>query len=99
MKVHRSFEIIGVSLSVAGIIAVEYLIFAISGPHFRITHSYVGFIAIIFLILTPIIGQLILKGKKERKKFFRIFHRWLGRAALLLTLAAIIYGLIQIQIL
>lgn len=99
MRVHRLLEITGVILSVAGIIAVEYIVFSISGDHFRIMHSYIGFVAILLLILAPIFGQLILKGKKERKRFFRVFHRWLGRIALLTTLAAIIYGLIQIQIL
>ncbi len=99
MRVHRLLEITGVVLCVAGIIAVEYILFSILGNHFRIIHSYIGFVAILLLILAPIVGQLILKGKKERKRFFRVFHRWLGRIALLTTLAAIIYGLIQIQIL
>ncbi len=99
LKAHRTLEIWGVSLGIIGIIAAEYMLFSTSVNHFRITHSYFGAAAVISLICTPVIGQLILKGKRVRKPFFRKFHRWLGRSALLLTFISIILGLFQINLL
>ncbi len=96
LKAHRTLEIWGVSL---GIIAAEYMLFSTSVNHFRIIHSYFGVAAVIALICTPVISQLIFKGKKEHKPFFRKFHRWLGRSALLLTFISIVLGLFQINIL
>ncbi len=99
LKTHRTLEIWGVILGIIGIIAAEYLLFSTSVNHLRIIHSYFGAAAVIALICTPIIGQLILKGQRERKPFFRMFHRWLGRSALFLTFISIILGLFQINIL
>jgi hypothetical protein len=98
LKAHRRTELTGVVLSVLGIISVEYLIMATTRAHFRISHSYLGAAAIVFLVLAPVFGRLYLKAKAKRKPFFKMFHRWVGRTALLLTLAAVVYGLLQIQI-
>lgn len=99
LKVHRTSMIIGVSLSLLGFISVEYILFSTSAVHLRIIHSWLGAVAMILLVCSPIFGQLILKSKRERKPFFRSGHRWLGRTAIVLTTVSIVYGLMQIQIL
>lgn len=99
LKLHRRLMIIGVVLSVLGILAVEYIIFRAGGAHFRISHSWLGMIAIVLLVINPFYGRLILRSARERKPFFKVVHRWIGRLALATTLATIIYGLFQIQIL
>jgi hypothetical protein len=98
LKVHRRSMIAGVVLSGLGILSVEYIIFRADGSHFRVIHSWLGAIAIVLLVVTPLYGRLILKSPKDRKPFFKGLHKWMGRSALIVTAAAIIYGLIQIQI-
>jgi hypothetical protein len=99
LKVHKNLMLYGVGLGIIGIISAEYLLFSTSVGHFRIIHSYFGTAAVFTLICTPVIGQLILKGKRENKPFFRILHRWVGRAALIMTFISIVLGLFRINIL
>jgi hypothetical protein len=61
--------------------------------HIRFPHSIVGLITVISIILTPVVGYAIVKGKRERKRLYRILHRWIGRITLTGMLAAVILGL------
>jgi uncharacterized iron-regulated membrane protein len=70
-----------------------------SGIHLRVVHSWFGLLALPLILLSPVFGNVFLKAKKERKPFFRLAHRWLGRFALFVMLAAIFLGLFQSGIL
>jgi hypothetical protein len=96
---HKTVGIIGASLGGAGIGLSVYLVSHLSGIHLRVVHSYAGALTITLIILTPIIGWMIFKGRRERKASYRKWHRTAGRIALVLMLATIVLGLIQAGIL
>ncbi|MHA2008321.1 MAG: hypothetical protein ACXABO_11845 [Promethearchaeota archaeon] len=69
--------------------------------HINSIHSVFGVVTLICLILTPLIGQTIFwavksSSLKKRIKFFRIFHRWLGRTTILLAIATLVLGLLKL---
>jgi hypothetical protein len=99
LKTHRSIEISGASLGVVGVGTGITMVQLLSGLHFRVVHSYFGFATIVLILLAPVLGQMIFKGKRERKPAFRKWHRRIGRIALLLMLATIVLGLMQAGIL
>jgi hypothetical protein len=99
LKVHRAFGITGAVLGSFGLGIAVYMTAVKSGIHLRVVHSWFGIFALLLIFLSPFFGKAVLKAKKERKPFFRHTHRWAGRSALLVMLAAIVLGLFQAGIL
>jgi len=97
LKTHKSLGVAGASLGVIALATAVYMVATTSGIHLRVVHSYFGLITLIIIVLTPIMGQTFLKIKKN-KKVFRMIHRWAGRTSLLLMLATIVLGLVQIRL-
>jgi hypothetical protein len=96
---HKTIGIIGASLGAAGIGLAVYLVSHLSSIHLRVVHSYTGTLTIAVVILTPVCGWMIFKGRRERKAAYRKGHRTAGRIALALMLATIVLGLIQAGVL
>ncbi|UCG68420.1 MAG: hypothetical protein JSV09_11475 [Thermoplasmata archaeon] len=92
LKTHKMLGIVGAILSILGLIMGFIMVQLSSGEHFRVPHAYVGFLAIIFAVLTLGLGFAQFKVKKNRKKI-RMIHRWSGRITLVLMLLNIIFGL------
>ncbi len=92
LKTHKIIGIFAAIISVAGLFLGFIMVSLSSGEHFRVPHAYIGVIAIIFVILTPILGFAALKVKEGKAKI-RSIHRWIGRIAIVLMLLNIIFGL------
>lgn len=93
LKNHKWLQWFGAVGAVLAFAIAFYMLAAEGAGHIRFAHSIVGLITVISIILTPVIGYAILKGKRERKRAYRIFHRWIGRITLAGMIAAVILGL------
>jgi hypothetical protein len=91
-KRHKIVAPIGSAFSVIGLIFGFIMVSMSSGEHFQIPHAIVGLIAVIFAIITPILGKAQFKIKKNKPKI-RAAHRWSGRITITLMLLNIIFGL------
>jgi hypothetical protein len=98
LKTHKRIGILGAVFSVAGLVMAFIMVSLGSGEHFRVPHAFLGILAIIFAILTPTLGFMQFKIKKNKAKI-RFTHRWVGRIAAVLMLLNIILGLILVGIL
>ena len=92
LKVHRSLGITGAIFFIVAILAIVLQIMLTEREHFRIIHSWIGFIAFVFAMLTPALGILQLKVRNKAVRL-RSFHCWSGRIALCLMLINAFLGL------
>jgi hypothetical protein len=92
LKVHRLCGILGASLVLAGLFA-EVLDISLGGRrHFRIPHSYIGTIAGILVVATPVLGFMQFRVK-QHLPVIRKLHVRVGRIVLLLLCINILVGL------
>jgi hypothetical protein len=65
--------------------------------HLRVPHSWVGLVALIFILLTPTLGflQFTLKNMAVKLKGF---HRWSGRITICLMIINVVLGLLLIGV-
>jgi hypothetical protein len=92
LKKHKLLGILGAILSILGLLMGFIMVQLSSGEHFRVPHAYVGVVAIILAVFTPILGFAQFRVKKNRAKI-RTIHRWSGRITLVLMVVNIIFGL------
>lgn len=92
LKVHRSLGITGAIFFIVAIFAIALQITLTERAHFRVVHSWIGFVAFIFTLLTPTLGILQLKFRSVALRL-RSFHRWSGRITLCLIVINIVLGL------
>lgn len=92
LKVHRSLGITGAIFFIVAILAIVLQITLTEREHFRIIHSWIGFVAFVFAMLTPTLGILQLRVRSMTVRL-RSFHRWSGRIALCLMLINVFLGL------
>jgi len=92
LKVHRSLGITGAIFFIVAIFAIALQITLTERAHFRVVHSWIGFVAFIFTLLTPTLGILQLKFRSVALRLRR-FHRWSGRITLCLIVINIVLGL------
>ncbi len=94
LKIHKAFNsIAGIFLS-AGIAMAITAVWQEKGEHLDGVHPVTGSIALGFAIISLCLGFYQFKAK-SRIQIFKTIHRWLGRLALLLVIAALITGLIR----
>ena len=91
-KIHRFLGITGAIFFIVAIFAIVLQITLTEREHFRIIHSWIGFVAFISTLLTPTLGILQLKVRSVAVRL-RSFHRWSGRLTLCLMLINIFLGL------
>jgi hypothetical protein len=94
LKVHRSLGITGAIFIIVALFAIALQITLTEREHFRVVHSWIGFSAFIFVVLTPTLGILQLKIRSMSARL-RSLHRWSGRITLCLLLINIILGLLM----
>jgi heme A synthase len=92
LKAHRSLGITGAIFLIVALFAIALQITLTEREHFRVVHSWIGFTAFIFVVLTPTLGILQLKIRSVTPRW-RSLHRWSGRITLCLILINIILGL------
>lgn len=92
LKVHRFLGITGAIFFLVALFAIALQITLTEREHFRIIHSWIGFVAFIFTLLTPTLGVLQLKVRSVAVRL-RSFHRWSGRIILFLMLINVFLGL------
>ncbi len=92
LKIHKAFNsIAGFFLSAGAVMAIT-AVWQQKGEHLDGPHPVAGSIALGFAIASLFLGFYQFQAK-SRKLFFKTIHRWLGRLALLLVIAALITGL------
>ena len=94
LKVHRSLGITGAIFFIVAILAIVLQITLTEREHFRIIHSWIGFVAFIFAMLTPALGILQLRVRSVTVRL-RSFHRWSGRLTLCLMVINVFLGLLM----
>ena len=93
LAVHRRLQWIGGGSGIAGLATAVYMVSVSSGSHFRLLHSALGLVGIVMIASGLIVGLSIFRVRNEKKKTFRLVHRWLGRATLALMAVIIASGL------
>ena len=83
-KMHTLFNIIGMILSLAGILALMGLTW--------IPHAYIGLVTGVILAVIVIIG-IFTRISNKNKKNMRKFHIWGGRISFILLIVGLILGL------
>jgi len=94
LKAHRSLGITGAFFLIVALFAIVLQITLTEREHFRVIHSWIGFVAFVFAVLTPTLGILQLKIRSVTTRL-RSLHRWSGRVTLCLILINIILGLLM----
>ncbi|MBD3190630.1 MAG: hypothetical protein GF308_08295 [Candidatus Heimdallarchaeota archaeon] len=97
-RTHRLLSLIGSIFGVLGLIMGIIMVSLTTKAHFRVAHSILGLITIIFLVFQPISGILLSKIRFKRKER-KIAHRWIGRILYLLMVASIVLGFLEALIL
>jgi hypothetical protein len=96
LKMHRLLGVTSACAGGLGIAAASVMVQLTTGVHIRVVHSYAGLVTLAAFIASPLLGQAIFAVKsKEAKRSLRVWHRWIGRAAVLLMLGTIVLGLFQ----
>ncbi|MFA5322474.1 MAG: hypothetical protein WC373_07340 [Smithella sp.] len=96
LKIHKTVNSSGVALIMAGIIMAFSYVYTTGGEHLDGNHQIAGLVASALALITLLAGFYQLRARN--KSMTRTAHRWLGRFSLLMFLAAIILGLILINI-
>jgi hypothetical protein len=91
-KRHKLIAPLGAGIAVLGLIMGFIMVQMSSGQHFRVPHAFVGLFAVIFAIITPILGKAQFKIKKNKKKI-RAAHRWSGRITIIMMFLNILFGI------
>ena len=99
MNVHKKMNLAGSIIGIVALGIAVYMISASYGVHFSVTHSIIGIVTLALLVINPIVGYVMLKTKKWNKTVLRAFHRWNGRAVLILMVLTIFAGLRLVGIL
>lgn len=95
LKAHKNLGLAGALFTVAGFVVAVYAvsihlgIYLIRGPH-----AYIGVMALLLVVFTPIMGFMQLRKKDKR---IRIIHRWSGRLAIALMLVNATLGWMNVS--
>jgi hypothetical protein len=98
LKAHRSLAITGVTLFLIALSAIVLQITLTERAHFRVVHSWIGIVALGFVVLTPTLGILQFTLKNLAAKL-RSRHRWSGRITICIMVINVILGLFLIGVL
>ncbi len=93
LKTHRRLGTGGGIGALVALVIATIMVSVSHGYHLSSSHSIVGLITIVFIIITPLIGSRMLKPKASGKKVLRVIHRWIGRITLVLMAVTVLFGL------
>jgi hypothetical protein len=95
LKAHKNLGLAGALFTVFGFIVAVYTVSIHLGIYLiRGTHAYIGVVALLLVVFTPIMGFMQLRKKDKR---IRIIHRWSGRLAIALMLINATLGLMNVS--
>lgn len=97
-KAHKLIGGLAVIIVLIGLTTALYMVSQSGGGHFRVSHAYLGILALLFSVITPGVGTLSTKWKGHRPQV-RSLHIWCGRAAVFLIIIVIVSGLMQAGVL
>ncbi|MBU7016250.1 MAG: hypothetical protein HXS44_01980 [Theionarchaea archaeon] len=97
-KAHKIGGGLAVVIVLTGLITALYMVSQSGGNHFRVLHAYLGILALLLTIVTPVMGVISDKWKPRRPQV-RSIHLWCGRAAVFLIVIVIVSGLMQAGVL
>ncbi len=91
---HKYIAVSGVILGLIGVSLSIYMVSSTVGSfQLRLPHSYLGLIVLLMLLITPLLGWLQFKLKKQSKVKVRTIHKWFGRITIALLLLNVLFGL------
>jgi uncharacterized membrane protein YjfL (UPF0719 family) len=90
---HRLIAAAGVILGVSGVLTKAIAKHLNGWPHFVTPHSRAGLTAVLLMLTAPVLGVLLLKGRKK----LRHVHRAVGGAAILASIAAAVLGVLMVS--
>jgi len=96
LKIHKSFNLSGFLVMIAGAIMAFAYVLESSGKHLGGIHQISGFIAFVLILVTLRLG--FYQFKARNKIAIRTIHRWLGRLSLLLVIIVLVLGLMLAKI-
>lgn len=96
LKLHKSFNLLGILMMTAGIIMAFIYVSGTGSNHFNEPHHITGLISYISVVATSFLGFYQFKAKN--KSAVRMAHRWLGRVSLVMSLLTIVLGLMMINV-
>lgn len=91
LMAHKLMGAFGSLFALAGLFMAIYMLSVSTGVHFRVPHTYLGAITIIFAAMTPILGYYQLTVTNSRATI-RAIHRWSGWITIVLMLSTILSG-------
>ena len=92
LKVHRGFAIAGVLSGVTGFLIMAIFKLMNGYTHFTSNHSKGGLIALIFVLIAPTLGLMIMTQKLKSKMVHKVF----GVVTLILCLIAATFGFLKV---
>ena len=98
ISAHKSLGITSAVFLLTGFIVGYFNVRNRSDFHFSNLHTIWGLVTTIIVILTPIMGNIFLKSKSN-KKLLRVIHKNLGRISITAMAVNIILGLFKAGIL
>jgi hypothetical protein len=96
LKIHKTFNLLGLGGIAAGITMVFIYVWGTGSEHIDGVHQITGLTVFISSLITMLAGFYQFKAKNRTA--VRTMHRWLGRLSLFLLLAAVTLGLALINI-
>ncbi|HQL01107.1 MAG TPA: hypothetical protein PK090_10060 [Smithellaceae bacterium] len=96
LKIHKTLNLTGALIGLAGFAAVAANIITTGGEHFSGLHQQTGLTALMLVCLTVFLGFYSFRAKS--KTTVRAFHRWSGRLTLVFVITAAVLGLRMIGI-
>lgn len=95
LKNHKALALSGVCLVLIGVIVAVYMVITYMDTYLaKGSHAYIGILATVLVIFTPLMGFAQLRSEDGR---LRIIHRWSGRLAIAVLLANIVVGWLMVS--
>jgi len=98
LRYHQKAGMTGAVCLLIGMTAGIAMVFLDKEQHFKVIHSQLGAVAILFGCATAVLGKLQFT-MKNRIQRLRTIHKWSGRATMLFMPAVAILGLFSAGIL
>jgi uncharacterized membrane protein YhhN len=92
LRFHRFVGIIGVICLGTGLVAAVVMVSQGGDGHFRLPHAWLGLAAVLFAIVTPVLGHLQFKIRSQIQQLRR-WHRRTGYTSLLVVILTVLSGL------
>lgn len=92
LKKHRTSALSGIAAIIIGLIIMIVFKESQGYPHLASPHAIGGLVTVIAVLITPILGYLITKGKQNVK----LIHKPLGKITIILVAITIIFGFIRL---